>query len=106
MVNYPPVKTPEGEKRFREAMSKQVVAGKMIGGKGWTAQHVTKFFGGKGFYGIPCSATAKGGDPLGRIVHDYGYHPAGSYSINATHSCTSVKFLTLQEIANILDKTT
>ena len=32
--NYPPVRTPEGAQRFREAMAKQVVAGKMIGGKG------------------------------------------------------------------------
>ena len=90
--------------RLRKAMAKQVTSDKMIGGKGWTAKHVTDFFGGAGFYGIPCSATAKGGDPLGRIVHDYGYHPRGSYSVNATHSCTSVRFLTLKEIVNILDE--
>ena len=87
-------------------MGEQIVAGKMIGGKGGIARHITEFFGGKGFYGIPCSATPKGGDPLGRIVHDYGYHPAGSYSINATHSCTTVKFFKLQEIAKILDEVT
>ena len=106
MSNYPPVKTPQGLARLREAMAKQVTAGKMIGGRGWTAQHVTDFFGGSGFYGIPCGATAKAGDPLGRIVHDYGYFPRGSYSVNATHSCTSVKFLTLREIAKVLDGVT
>ena len=70
--NYPPLKTPQGATRFRQAMEEQVRAGKMIGGKGWSARHVREFFGGANFYGIPCSATAKGGDPLGRIVHDYG----------------------------------
>ena len=48
----------------------------------------------------------KGGDPLGRIVHDYGYHPRDSYSVNSTHSCTSVKYLTLPEITKILDEVT
>ena len=76
----------------------------MIGGEGWTAKHVHEFFGGVDFYGIPCSATAKDGDPLGRIVHVYGYHPAGSYSVNSTHSCTSVKYLSLFKVANILDQ--
>ena len=101
--NYPPVKSPEGVDRLREAMTKQVLAGKMIGGEGWTEKRVTDFFGGSGFYGIPCGAAEKAGDPLGRIVHDYGFFPGGSYSVNATHSCTSVKFLTLKEIANNLD---
>ena len=55
------------------------------------------------FYGIPCSAVAKGGDPLGRIVHDYGYYQTGSYSVNATHSCTSVRYLSFKEVAKILD---
>ena len=32
--NYPPVKTPEGKERLRKAMSKQIEAGKMIGGQG------------------------------------------------------------------------
>ena len=84
-------------------MAKQIMSGKMIGGKGWTAQHVKEFFGGRGFYGIPSSAVAKAEDPLGRIVHDYGYFPRGSYSVNATHSCTSVKYLTLPEVTSILD---
>ena len=57
------------------------------------------FFGGKQFYGIPCGAVAKGDDPMGRIVHDYGYYHTNSYSVNATHSCTSVKYLSSKEVA-------
>ena len=97
--------TPQGVEQLRKAMSKQITSGKMIGGQGWTAKHVREFFGGAEFYGIPCSATAKDGIPLGRIVHDYGYyHPEGSYSVNATHSCTSVKFLSLFEVSSFLDQ--
>ena len=59
-------------------MKKQVLLGKIIGGPGWNAQDVTRFFGGLGFYGIPSSAVEKNGDPYGRIVHDYGYHEKGS----------------------------
>ena len=102
--NYPLVTTPEGIRRLREAMSDQVKSGKMIGGEGWTAKHVREFFGGSDFYGIPCSATEKDGDPIGRIVHDYGYHPVGSYSVNSTHSCTSVKYLSLFKVTSILDQ--
>ena len=61
------------------------------------------FFGGEEFYGIPCNATQKGEDPLGRIVHDYGYYPAGSYSVNATHSCTRVKYLSAKQVMQVLD---
>ena len=61
------------------------------------------FFGGQGFYGIPCNATEKDRDPLGRIVHDYGYYPGGSYSVNTAHSCTSVQYLSAKEVVEILD---
>ena len=93
--NYPLVTNPVGKKKLSDVLGKQVVAGKMIGGRGWTESDVRRFFGGRDFYGIPCSATEKGGDPLGRIVHDYGYFPTRSYSVNATHSCTSVKYCLL-----------
>ena len=85
-------------------MRKQVVEGKMIGSYGWTADHVRAFFGGAQFYGIPSSAVEKAGDPYGRIVHDYGYYPKESYSVNATHSCTSVRYLTTKEVVDILDE--
>ena len=81
--NYTPLAGAEGEAVLRKAMRKEVVAGRMIGGPGWTSQMVRQFFGGKNFYGIPCSATAKDGIPRGRVVHDYGFFKRGSYSINA-----------------------
>ena len=84
-------------------MKKQVLLGKMIGGQGWSSQDVKNFFGGRGFYGIPCSAVEKNGDPFGRIVHDYGYHEKSSYSVNATHSSTSVTYLTFKETATIIE---
>ena len=37
------------------------------------------------------------------MVHDYGYYPTGSYSVNATHSCTSVRYLKTKEVLGILD---
>ena len=40
---------------------------------------------------------------MGRIVHDYGYYKRGSYSTNAAHSSTSVKYLTFVERAMILE---
>ena len=61
-----------------------------------------RFFGGQGFFGIPCGAVEKDGDPLGRIVHDYGFYRRGSYSINAAYSCTRVKYNTTYEVACIL----
>ena len=41
-------------------------------------------------------------DPYGRIVHDYGFYKKGSYSINAAHSSTSVRYCSMQERAEIL----
>ena len=61
------------------------------------------FFGGQNFYGIPCGAAEKNGDPFSRIVHDYGYYPKGSYSINSTHSSTAVRYKTMTEKMFILE---
>ena len=84
-------------------MKKQVLAGKMIGGEGWSSDHVKEFFGGQNFYGIPSNGVTKHWDPCGRIVHDYGYHPKDSYSVNSTHSSTSVRYLTTKEVVSILN---
>ena len=100
--NYEPLLSKKGREMLQRAMSKQVEEGKMIGGPGWTAEMVRNFFGGQNFYGIPCGVTEKDGDPFGRIVHDYGFYKRGGYSINATHSSTSVKYLTFLERASIL----
>ena len=75
--NYAPLTSVEVMKVLRCAMRKQVLLGKMIGGPGWTADAVRIFFDGKNFYGIPCGATVKDGDPYGRIVHDYGFYRKG-----------------------------
>ena len=48
----------------------------------------------------------KNGNPCGHIVYDYGYYPDKSYSVNATHSCTSVRYLTTKEVVAILDSVT
>ena len=45
----------------------------------------------------------KDGDPLGRIVHDYGYYKQGSYSINAAHSNTSVKYDSIRKRVRLLE---
>ena len=75
----------------------------MLGGPGWTAAKIRRFFGGRGFYGIPSGAVPKGDNPLGRIVHDYGYYKRGSYSINAAHSNTSVTYMKTQERIRLLE---
>ena len=100
--NYEPLTSRQGRLVFTKAMREQVLLGKMIGGPGWTPKTVRDFFGGKNFYGVPCGAVEKDGNPLGRIVHDYGYYKRGSYSINAAHSSTSVKYLSFKERAVIL----
>ena len=84
-------------------MRDEVLAGRMIGGPGWTADTVRSFFGGQSFYGIPCGATEKNGDPFGRIIHDYGFYPNGSYSINASHSSTTVKYISVAERVELLE---
>ena len=88
---------------LRAKFKEEVLCGRMIGGPGWTVEVVRSFFGGANFYGIPCSAVEKGGDPLGRIVHDYGFHPRESYSVNATHSSTSVRYLSVRERVGLVE---
>ena len=101
--NYPPLLSPSGRQKLRDTMAVQVRQGKMIGVPGWSSIHVSGFFGGDRWYGIPCGATEKDGDPLGRIVHDYGYHKTNSYSINAAHSDTSVRYDSIRKRVRILE---
>ena len=75
----------------------------MLGGRGWRASDIRNFFGGANFFGIPSGAVEKNGDPYGRIIHDYGYFKPWSYSVNARHSCTSVKYKTLKETTGIVN---
>ena len=46
----------------------------------------------------------KDGDPLGQIVHDYGFYQNGSYSINAEHSDTSTRYDTVRRRVMVLDR--
>ena len=54
--------------------------------------------------GIPCGATEKDGDPCGRIVHDYGFFLPGSYSVNAAHADTSVRYDSIRKRVRVLDE--
>ena len=101
--NYDPLRGSYGSVLLRSRMRDEVLAGRMIGGPGWSSSTVRRFFGGLNFWGVPCGATAKDGDPCGRIIHDYGYYRKGSYSINATHSSTSVVYTTFKERMQIPD---
>ena len=78
----------------------------MIGGPGWSTEKVTEFFGNRQWYGIPCSAVEKDGDPLGRIVHDYGFYERGLYSINAAHANTSVRYDSIRRRVIVLEGVT
>ena len=101
--NYAPLLAPSGRQRLRNTIAVQVLQGKMIGRPGWSSNHISKFFGGDCWYhGIPCGATEKDGDTLGRIVHDYGYHKIKSYSISAAHSNTNVKYDSIRKRVRLL----
>ena len=41
---------------------------------------------------------------MGRIVHDYGYYAPGSYTVNAAHANTSVKYDSMRKRVLIVDK--
>ena len=41
---------------------------------------------------------------MGRIVHDYGYYIRGSYSVNAAHSNTSVRYDSIRKRVLTLEK--
>ena len=46
----------------------------------------------------------KDGDPLGRIVHDYGFYQRGSYSVNAAHADTSTRYDSVRKRVLTLDR--
>ena len=100
--NYLPLQSFTGSHRLREVFRKQVLEGRMIGGPGWTCQRVTSFFDDRQWYGIPCGAVEKDGDPLGRVVHDYGFFKRGSYSINAAHDNTRVRYDSIRKRVLVL----
>ena len=42
-------------------------------------------------------------DTFGRIVHEYSYYKHGSYSINAAHSDTSVRYDSIRKRVRLLE---
>ena len=53
---------------------------------------------------IPCGAVEKGGDPHGRIIHDYSYAPKNDFSINDALLDNSVQYISFVERARSLAK--
>ena len=69
-------KCQKGIENCRARFHSEVKRGRMIGGRGWTAEGVRRFLG-RSFYMIPYGAVAKTEDPFGRIIHDYS-HPSAT----------------------------
>ena len=84
-------------------MRQQVLEGKMIGVRLDDNRSGKRIFRGKRILFYSMHSVEKRGDPLGRIVHDYGFYVKGSNSINAAHSCTSVIYNSTFEVASVLD---
>ena len=64
----------------RLRFEKEVRAGRMTGGPGWTRERVHWFLNGD-FFIAPSGAVPKDGDPFGRIVHNYS-HEFDGLSLN------------------------
>ena len=96
-------KDQEGIAKCRARFHSEVGLGRMIGGRGWTRKVVREFLG-RPFYIIPCGAVPKGGDPLGRIIHDYSYPSKTRGSVNSALINTSVEYISFMERAKHLSK--
>ena len=75
----------------RTRFQKEVQAGRMIGGPGWTREHV-RWFLQSDFYVTPCGAVPMDDDPFGRIVHYY-IHEFDGLSLNAGLLDNSVSYI-------------
>ena len=75
----------------------------MLGEVGWTRQRVEDF-PGEDVYTIPCASVRKGGDPHGRIVHDYSYSANGNESINSALLENSVQYIVFVDRVKVLSK--
>ena len=82
----------------------EVLAGRMIGGPGWTPA-VVRWFLRKDFYVTPCGAVSKGEDPHGRIVHNYS-HQFDGLSLNDALIDNSVSYISFKERARLLAQVT
>ena len=89
--------------KCRERFAKEVRAGRMIGGWGWT-QDMVWWLLGRNFYTIPCGAVPKNQDPLGRIIHDYSSPSATEGSVNSALINSSVQFISFVDRARQLSQ--
>ena len=89
-------------KKCRDRFSKEIRAGRMLGGAGWTRKSVEKFLSAP-VYTIPCGSVCKGDDPHGRIIHDYSY-ACSEGSINSSLLENSVKYIAFKERVRALSK--
>ena len=88
----------------RRQFVKEVRAGRMIGGPGWTRNHV-RWFLNSDFFITPCGAVPKDGDPFGRIVHNYS-HEFDGLSLNAALLDNSVSYISFTERVRLLSQVT
>ena len=88
----------------RRRFIKEIQAGRMIGGPGWTRNHV-RWFLNSDFFVTPCGAVPKDGDPFGRIVHNYS-HEFDGLSLNAALLDNSVSYISFTERVRLLSQVT
>ena len=89
-LNYPAANYFGAARRnCRLRFEKEVRAGRMTGGPGWTRERVHWFLNGD-FFITPCGAVPKDGDPFGRIVHNYS-HEFDGLSLNTALLDNSVR---------------
>ena len=87
--------------KCRVRFSKEVRAGRMLGGVGQTRRDVEEFLASN-VYTIPCGSVPKGDDPHGRVIHDYSYAIMGIQSINEVLLDNSVQYISFRERVRVL----
>lgn len=78
----------------------EILAGRMVGGPGWSRE-VVRWFLGTDFYLTPCGAVRKGDNPHGRIVHNYSREFDG-VSLNDALLDNSVTYISFKERVHLL----
>ena len=96
--------SPAARQKCRNRFKNEVLAGRMIGGPGWTRAVVHWFLDGD-FYITPCGAVPKGEDPYGRIVHNYSLQFNG-LSLNEVLKDNSVSYISFRDRVKLLSQVT
>ena len=91
-------------RKCRLRFKSEILAGRMIGGPGWTRATVRWFLRGD-FYITPCGAVMKGDDPHGRIVYNYS-HSFNGMSLNDALVDNSVSYITFRDRVRMLSQVT